>query len=96
MGAGGYVGEAQEPVDIPCGQARGQAQPVHRLSSRVVHGPSEASWAVAQRSSTYPRVPPRSGRALRPATLLSSTLPKEAFQKFPTPFQSINTLIRHS
>ena len=57
MGAGGYVGEAQEPVNIPCGQARGQAQPVHRLSSRVVHGPSEASWAVAQRSSTYPRVP---------------------------------------
>jgi len=32
MGAGGYVGETREPVGTPCGQARGQAEPVHRLS----------------------------------------------------------------
>ena len=45
-----------KPVGNPCGQARGQAKPVHRLSISGCPRAEHSEPVFAQRSSIYPRV----------------------------------------
>ncbi|EFX9977491.1 hypothetical protein D4655_22255, partial [Shigella flexneri] len=56
LGPVGMWSKAGQPVGNPCGQARGQAQPVHQLVQQGCPRAERSEPAGARRaSSTYPR-----------------------------------------